>query len=217
MEHFVERNAEAPEEGRQIPVYIGLDTLSSGGTISVTEEVAGQRYIVTRGGPDSASWKTITTDVPHPAGYWEAVILNCEKSNLHIGGFFQKTGSAASLPVKFKLCSSWLGDASGIADRSTITSASFDPVCADPYLLWHNGMSRKIAPIAVPVVPAPSGTRLGFMWDPTVGVIYLFINGRRLGIFMSGLRGWDVYPAASFQYSSNSVQFSFNLALPLAA
>lgn len=157
------------------------------------------------------------TDVPHPPGYWEAENLNCEKSNWHVGGFFQKAGSDAPLPVKFKLCSTWLGDSASVADRSTITSASCDPVCADPYYLWHNGMSRKIAPIAVPVIPAPSGTKLGFLWDSTIGVIYLYINGRRLGVFMSGLRGWDVYPAASFYYSPNSVRFSFNLPLPADA
>ena len=191
--------------------YMGLDTLTSGGMISVTEEVAGSRYIVAKGGTNS--WKTIKTDVPHRAGNWWVELLDGSSSNIHVGAVFQKRGADAPLPVLFKLSSTWLGDSAGISDRSCLSSASFDPLCASPYLVWHAGVERKIAPIGVAVVPAPSGTKLGFTWDPAIGVIYLSVNGKRLGIFMSGLRGWDVYPAVSFHYAPNSVRFSFNTPL----
>ena len=189
-----------------------MDTLTSGGMISVTEEEAGRRYIVTKGG--SNTWKTIKTDTPHPGGGWEVEVLDCTSSTLHVGAIFQKTGTDVLPPAMFKLCSTWMGDAAGVADRSSLSSACFDPCCKDPYVVWHIGIDRKIAPIGVPVVPAPSGTKLGFLWDPASGVIYLSINGVRLGIFMSGLRGWDVYPAASFHYAPNSVRFTFNVPSP---
>lgn len=48
MEHHV-KIAEAAEAEPQTSGYVGLDTLSTGGTISVTEEVAGQRYVVQAG------------------------------------------------------------------------------------------------------------------------------------------------------------------------
>ena len=67
-----------------------------------------------------------------------------------------------------------------------------------------------------PIKPLKSGDKVGFHWSREDGIIWLYINGIKAGLFMSGLRGYEVYPAISFQLVNTAVRISFNLPVPPA-
>lgn len=75
---------------------------------------------------------------------------------------------------------------------------------------------RPVLPASTPIKPLKSGDKVGFHWSREDGIIWLYINGIKAGLFMSGLRGYEVYPAISFQLVNTAVRISFNLPVPPA-
>lgn len=73
---------------------------------------------------------------------------------------------------------------------------------------------RPILPPDSDIVPQVVGGRIGFHWIPEDGVIWLYINGRRAGLFLSGIQGYEVYPAATLETVPNAARVSFNLPVP---
>lgn len=80
--------------------------LASSLQIAVTEEVHGQRYVIRKTGTNKI--RSIKTDIPHPAGYWEFELLNVDAECLYFGVFAVPLGTKPSLDVWQRACSDWI-------------------------------------------------------------------------------------------------------------
>lgn len=206
--------------------HITPDLLSTS-QMTLTEEIPGKTYVVHK--TETDDWRTIKTDIPHPAGCWTVEILDFRKDNMYVGAIFvHKNASQPTLSLLRNLTTTWLGNKSVLPnDANDISCAGFDP-CNSKwcYRVLQNAKARTDVTSCFAVgthLPEScvAGDKLLFEWNPDIGVITLTLlshdtnnvqSGKtKLGIFMSGLRDWNVYPAISMSFKNNATRWTFNV------
>ena len=219
----------------RFPARLLCPDLASSLQIAVFEEEHGHSYLLRQTGNDKN--RTIKTDLPHPAGYWEIEVREVVGECLYFGMFAVPVGTRPTLDVWQRACSSWIADDT-VMPPSHIIHGKLVPskfgnrtsgACTNPvdpkelFMVYQryptpcpdaNEYRRPLIPDGINISPMKVGNTVGFHWIPEEGLIWLYVNGIRLGLFMSGLRGYEVYPAVSFQLVDSAVCITFNKPLP---